>query len=133
MTRCLFCEFVNGEGTVFTIWEDRIHMAFLDANPINPGHTILIPKKHTSDILDLSEKEYSDLLIIAKRISIQLKKLTNAKRMGIAVEGFGIPHVHIHLVPVNKGMELNPTRAKKASLMELEIMLKKLKSRPIVI
>lgn len=66
---------------------------------------------------------FSNIFQVAKKIAPMLKKSMKAKKIGIAVEGFGIPHVHIHLVPINKGNELNPERAKKAS----EASLKKLK------
>jgi histidine triad (HIT) family protein len=131
MADCIFCKFVNHEATPFLVWEDDKHMAFLDANPINPGHVDIITKKHIDNILDLQEQEYSELLIKAKRLAIHLKTITKAKRVGFAVEGFGVPHVHIHLVPVNHGMELNPTRGGPASNIELENMLKELKSQPI--
>ena len=90
--------------------------------PINPGHIILITKKHIDYIFDLKEPLYSEIFRTAKKISFILKKLSQAKRIGLAIEGFGVRHIHIHLVPVNKGNELNPLRAKRMPDDELQKM-----------
>jgi histidine triad (HIT) family protein len=124
MENCIFCKIVKGEIPCVKIWEDEKHLAFLDLNPINPGHTLVIPKKHTDYIFDLEDKEYNDLMLQSKIIAKRLKISLNSKRIGIAVEGFAIPHVHIHLVPLNNGSELNPERAKPANQEELEKIAK---------
>ncbi len=119
MTNCIFCKIVKGEIPAVKIWEDEKHFAFLDMNPINSGHTLLIPKKHTDYLFDLSDSEYSELMLKAKFISKLLKNKLKPKRIGLIVEGFLIPHVHIHLVPLNNGGELNFEKAKSAGKEEL--------------
>ncbi len=101
MTNCVFCKIVNGKIPAVKVWEDEKHIAILDMNPINSGHTLLIPKKHTDYIFDLKDKEYSELMLKAKEIAKLLKEKLNPKRIGIIVEGFGVSHVHVHLVPIN--------------------------------
>lgn len=113
----------------FKVWENRDFTLLLDIKPINPGHVILITKTHTDDIFFLSEPLYSRMFQTSKRIARVLRKLTSAKRIGLAVEGFGVPHVHIHLVPVNKGGELNPSQAKRASERKLRRMQNEFASR----
>jgi histidine triad (HIT) family protein len=68
----------------------------------------------------MNEEDYTTLLKNAKKIAPYLKKALSSKRVGMVVEGFGVPHTHIHLVPVNSGNELNPELAKGISAVELE-------------
>src|SRR3989304_4186723 len=123
---CIFCKIVKGEIPAVKIWEDEKHLVMLDTNPINPGHTLVMPKKHTDYIFDLSDEEYSELMLRAKKIAKLLKNRLNPKRIGLAVEGFFVHHVHVHLVPLNKGNELNPERAKHVDEKELKLMAEKI-------
>ena len=123
---CVFCKIKNGELPSHKIYEDDNFLAFLDVNPINPGHLLLIPKKHVDYVFDLQEPLYSEMFKVAKKISKNLKKVMKAKRIGIAVEGFAVPHVHIHLVPINHENELDPHRAKEATPEELYKVAKKI-------
>ncbi len=128
MENCIFCKILKQEIPCFKIWEDKKHLAFLDVNPINPGHTLVVPKKHDDYLFDLSDKEYSELMLAAKSIAKLIKKKMGCKRIGVAVEGFAVPHVHIHLVPLNKGNELNPEKARRMSDEELKKVKDKLTS-----
>ena len=119
---CLFCKIINKEISSFNVWENNKFLAFLDVNPINPGHILLIPKNHQEEIFDLEDSLYSDIFLTAKKLAGPLKGATKARIVGIAVEGLGVSHVHIHLVPINNGNELNPERAKKASEEDLIMM-----------
>lgn len=120
--KCIFCSIIKNKEHSFKVWENRDFLLLLVPEPINPGHIILIPKKHVDYVFDAKESLYSQMFKIAKKISVILKKITLANRIGLAIEGFGVPHVHIHLVPVNKGNELNPLRAKKVSEKKLRQM-----------
>lgn len=119
---CIFCKIIEGKISSYKVWENRNFLVFLDIAPINPGHLLVVPKRHVEDIYDLSDSLYSDLFILAKKISYRLKKSTKAKKIGLIVEGFGVSHAHVHLVPINQGNELNPERAKKASDDDLKKM-----------
>jgi len=127
MEDCLFCKIIKGEILSYKIWEDENFFAFLDINPINPGHIILVSKSHLNYIFDLEEPLYSEIFKTAKKLSEPLKKATGAKRIALAIEGFVIPHIHIHLVPVNKVNDLDPNRAKKASPEQLSNMAEKIR------
>ena len=120
MENCIFCKIVKGDIPCVKIWENEKYLAFLDLNPVNPGHTLLIPKKHTDYIFDLEDNEYQELMLQGKRLAKILKDNLNPKRVGLVVEGFAIPHVHIHLIPINNGNELNPERARPAESEELK-------------
>jgi histidine triad (HIT) family protein len=86
-------------------------------------------KKHAEDLFLLPEREYVRLLKTARKIAPILRRATRARRIGLVVEGFGVPHVHVHLVPVNKAGELNPTRAKPASAARLRALRRRLAPR----
>jgi len=119
MENCLFCKIVKEDLPSYKIWENERFLAFLDINPINLGHTVLISKKHVDYIFDLEEPLYLEMFKIAKQLSKVLKKAIGSKKVGLVVEGFAVPHAHIHLVPINKGNELNSSRAKKGDPKEL--------------
>jgi histidine triad (HIT) family protein len=124
MENCIFCKIVKGEIPSVRVWEDDKYLTIMDVNPINPGHVLLIPKSHEEYIFDLEDKNYSDLMIEAKKIAKKIKEKLNPKRVGMAIEGFGVPHIHIHLVPINHGNELNPENAKPSTQKELEEIAK---------
>lgn len=124
---CVFCKIISGKIPSEKIYEDKNFLVFLDVNPINPGHTLVIPKKHEDYIFNLNDEEYKQLMLMSKKIAKLLKEKLNPKRIGLAVEGFFVPHVHIHLVPLNKGNELNPERAKSSTKEELEKIAEKIR------
>jgi histidine triad (HIT) family protein len=126
MSNCMFCKIISKEISSYIIYEDDTFLAILDRNPINPGHILLLPKKHDDYIFDLDENTYLRLLSKARELAVLIKKGTDCKRVGMAVEGFGVPHIHIHLVPVNSGNELNPERAKSTSDEELKSIKEKI-------
>src|SRR3989338_8367012 len=123
---CIFCKIAKGEIPAVKIWEDEKHLAILDINPINSGHTLLIPKKHTDYLFDLSDDEYSELMLKAKHLAKLLKNKLEPKRIGVIIEGFLIPHIHVHLVPINKGADLSFANAKPANLEELNKLAEKI-------
>ena len=126
MEDCIFCKIIRGEIPCVKIWEDEKYFAFLDQGQINPGHTLLIPKEHNDYLFDLEDEKYSELLLKGKNIAKILKSKLKPKRVGLAVEGFGVPHVHIHLVPINHGNELNPERATHPKIEELKKVAEKI-------
>mgnify|MGYP001584568906 CR=1 FL=1 len=127
MKNCIFCKIVKGEIPAEKIFEDEKHFAFLDMNPINSGHTLLIPKKHTEYLFDLNENEYSKLMLKAKDVAKLLKNNLKTEKIGLIVEGFGVSHAHLHLVPINNQGELTYERAKPMSKEELNKIAKKIR------
>ena len=122
----VFTKIINNQLPAFKLWENDFFIAILDINPINPGHTLLIPKQQTDYIFDLPDELYSSLWQVVQWISPLIQQAMECKRIGIAVEGFSVPHVHIHLVPVNSGNELNPERSVAASSEQLAIVQNKI-------
>jgi histidine triad (HIT) family protein len=122
METCIFCQIIEGIEPAHKIWESDDFLAFLSLHPCNPGHTCLIPKTHVDYVFDLDEPLYSRIFQLAKQLSGPLKKATEAKRIGIAIEGFSVPHVHLHLVPLYNVAELDPHRHIKQNSEEVAEM-----------
>ncbi len=116
----LFNKIVTREIPAHIIWENETHLAFLDIKPIQEGHTLVIPKRQIDYVFDMQDKEYIELMLAVKQVAVILKDKLKCKRVVVAVEGFAVPHVHVHLVPVNSGNELNPELAKNVSEDYLE-------------
>jgi histidine triad (HIT) family protein len=122
MEDCLFCQIVQGKLPVHKIWQDEHFLAILDINPNAPGHTLLLPKTHHPYVFDLKEPLYSNLFAVAQKLSRPLLEVTRAKRVGLVIQGFSLPHVHLHLIPMNDPHDLDEARAKPASEPELGLM-----------
>ena len=122
----LFLKIISREIPAHIIWESETHIAFLDIKPIKTGHTLVVPKKQVAYIFDMPDQDYKNLMLAAKEVAVILKDKLRCKRVALAVEGFAIPHVHVHLVPVNFGNELNPELAQDISQEELIEMKNKL-------
>ena len=122
----VFTKIIKQELPAFRLWENDAFIAILVPNPINPGHTLLIPKQQIDYIFDLPDDLYDYMWQIVKWVSPIIQKAMECKRIAIAVEGFGVPHVHIHLVPVNSGNELNPERAISATSEQLNMVQNKI-------
>ena len=103
----IFSRIVAGEIPCYKIAEDEKHFAFLDINPVAPGHVLVIPKQEVDYIFDLSDNDYADLQLFAKHIAVALKQAMQCSRVGVAVMGMEVPHVHIHLIPINKEADMN--------------------------
>ncbi len=129
---CLFCKIAGGEIPSRKVYEDEMSLAFLDINPVNPGHTLIIPKKHFENIYDLNEEIAAHLMKVAKKISIALKK-TGVDGINITMNnekdaGQVIFHSHIHIMPRIKGDNLPMWPGKKLKDEELDEMAKKISS-----
>jgi len=108
---CIFCRIAQGESPAHVVWQDDLFLAFLDVRPINPGHLLLIPRQHVDYLFELDDALYGPLFARAKDLAGPLRQATGCGRVGVAIEGYGVPHAHIHLVPINGPLELDPNRA----------------------
>jgi histidine triad (HIT) family protein len=98
----IFTKIISGEIPSYKIAEDENFYAFLDINPNAKGHTLCIPKKEVNKIMDLDEATYSGLMAFSRKIGIALEKSIYCKRVGMTVIGLEVPHVHVHLIPLNE-------------------------------
>jgi histidine triad (HIT) family protein len=97
----LFLKIVSGEIPSYKVAEDENFLAFLDINPNAKGHTLCIPKKETNKLFDLSEQEYLDLMRFSRKVAKAIENVVACKRIGLSVIGLEVPHVHVHLIPLN--------------------------------
>jgi len=96
---CIFCKISKGEIPSEKIYEDKNSLAFLDINPVNYGHVLIIPKEHYQWLYDVPDKILSDLFINVKKIMKVIKKTYNCDYVAISVVGLDVPHFHIHIIP----------------------------------
>ncbi len=103
----IFSRIAAGEIPSYKVAEDKDHFAFLDINPVHAGHVLVIPRKETDYIFDLSDEEYASLMLFAKRVAKAIRKAIPCKKVGVTVIGLDVNHVHVHLVPMNTGADMN--------------------------
>lgn len=103
----IFSKIAAGEIPSYKVAADDKHYAFLDINPVAPGHVLVIPRKETDYIFDIDDKEYQEYTLFAKRVAQALKEAMPCKRIGVAVMGLEVPHAHIHLIPMNSESDMN--------------------------
>jgi histidine triad (HIT) family protein len=103
----IFTKIIRGEIPCFRIAEDEKYFAFLDINPLREGHTLVVPKTETDYIFDLTDSELSGLIIFSKKVAHAIESVIPCARIGVAVIGLEVPHVHIHLVPMNSMDDIN--------------------------
>ena len=98
----IFSKIIAGEIPCYKIAEDDKFFAFLDINPVNWGHTLVVPKRETDYIFDIPDAELGEMMAFSKRIAAALKKTLDCRKVGVAVIGLEVPHAHIHLIPISK-------------------------------
>ena len=129
MNDCIFCKIVKKEIPCYLVYEDQNHLAFLDINPLNPGHTMIIPKKHVRWVWDVDD--FGDYFETVKRIARGLEKALKPEWIALAVAGLGVSHAHTHIVPRftgdGHGEYLNPKNIKKIPKEEMEAIADKIK------
>jgi histidine triad (HIT) family protein len=120
----IFTKIINGELPAYKIAEDEKFLAFLDVNPNAKGHTLCIPKQEINKIFDMDEDLYLELMQFSRKISIALEKAIDCKRVGMAVIGLEVPHVHVHLIPLNEMDEMRFEKKVKLEKEEFESIVK---------
>lgn len=103
----IFSKIVAGEIPCYKVAESEKHLAFLDAFPIVIGHVLVIPKKETDKLFDLPKEEYDELMDFTYRVAQGVGKAIPCLRVGMSVQGLEVPHVHVHLIPLNAIGDMN--------------------------
>ncbi len=98
----IFTKIIQGEIPSYKVAEDANFFAFLDINPNAKGHTLVVPKNEVDKIFDLDEETYKNLMLFSRKVALAIEKSISCKRVGISVIGLEVPHVHVHLIPLNK-------------------------------
>jgi len=108
----LFSRIIARELSAQIVAEDEHYIAFLDIMPLVKGHVLVVPKREVSYIFDLEPEELSGLHLFAQKVAKAMDKTLVCTRIGMAVIGLEVPHVHIHLVPLRTVDDINFTRTK---------------------
>ena len=124
----IFTKIISGEIPSYKIHEDENYLAFLDINPNALGHTLCIPKKEIDQIFDLDDQTLTGLMIFSKKVARAIKKAVVCKRVGISVIGLEVPHVHVHLIPINKMDDMSFESKIHLKQDEFTEIMKKIKS-----
>ena len=120
----VFTKIVSGELPAYKVAEDEKHLAFLDINPNAKGHTLCIPKKETDKLFDLSQEEYIALMHFSRKVALGLEKAVPCKRIGMTVIGLEVPHVHVHLIPLQSMADATFGKKEHFSSEEMQALAK---------
>ncbi len=124
----IFTKIVNGEIPAYKVAEDDNYLAFLDVNPNAKGHTLCIPKLEINKLFDMEEDHYLGLMKFSRKVAKALEKTVTCKRIGMAVIGLEVPHVHVHLIPLNEMDEMRFQNKVKLEKEEFEQLAKDINS-----
>ncbi|MDG4950332.1 HIT family protein [Weeksellaceae bacterium KMM 9724] len=125
----IFTKIIKGEIPSYKVAENDNYIAFLDAFPLVEGHTLVVPKKEVDKIWDLDKEIYLGLMDFAYDIAQGMEKVIPCLRVGVAVVGLEVPHVHVHLVPLNEMNDINFMQPKKKfSAEKMQEIADKIKS-----
>jgi histidine triad (HIT) family protein len=122
----IFTKIINGEIPAYKIAEDENYLAFLDVNPNAKGHTLCIPKKEINKLFDMEEEHYLGLMKFSRKVAKAIEKTVSCKRVGVAVVGLEVPHVHVHLIPLNSMDDMRFIDKVKMEKDEFEVLAKQI-------
>jgi histidine triad (HIT) family protein len=103
----IFSKIVDGSISCYKVYEDDDCLAFLDINPNSFGHTLCILKREVDYLFDLNDVEYNKLMNFSKKVANGLEKSVSCKRIALSVVGLEVPHVHVHLIPLNSMFDMD--------------------------
>ena|SRR3989344_5345518 len=133
MDSCIFCKIIRGELPSYKVYEDDKTIAFFDIRPVNAGHTLVVPKNHSSNIFDIAPDDWAAVSEVVRVLAIAIEKAVGADGVNIAMNnrehaGQVVHHPHVHIIPRFKGdgLKLMPQRTYRES--EAEAVLEKIKA-----
>lgn len=103
----IFSKIASGEIPSYKCAENDKFYAFLDINPIQKGHTLVIPRREVDYLFDMDDDELQEMIVFAKKVAIAIKKAFPCRKVGMAVLGLDVAHAHIHLVPIESEKDLS--------------------------
>ena len=124
----IFTKIISGELPSYKIDETDDCFAFLDIKPNQKGHTLCVLKKEIDYIFDLESNDYQKLMNFSRKIALALKKSINCKRIALSIIGLEVPHVHVHLIPIESMSDMNFSKKINLSDNEFKSIVKKIKS-----
>ncbi|GGD96014.1 HIT family protein [Planktosalinus lacus] len=124
----IFTKIIHGEIPSYKVAEDEHFIAFLDINPNAKGHTLCVPKVEVDKLFDLEESTYLNLMQFSRKVAKALEKTVSCKRIGVAVVGLEVPHVHVHLIPLNQISDMDFSKKVSLTPDEFETLASKIQS-----
>lgn len=124
----IFTKIIQEELPAYKVAEDEKFLAFLDINPNTKGHTLCIPKKEIDKIFDMDEAHYVELMRFSRKVAKALEKTVPCKRVGMAVVGLEVPHVHVHLIPLQDMEDIRFSRKTTMNKEEFETLAQAIKN-----
>lgn len=115
----IFTKIIKGEIPCYKVAEDDNYFAFLDINPVQKGHVLVVPKIEEDYIFRLDDETLSGLTVFAKKVALAIEKAVSCTRVAVAVIGLEVPHVHIHLIPIHRESDLNFAQKKEVEAEEM--------------
>jgi len=125
----IFTKIINGEIPCYKVAETKDFIAFLDVNPNAKGHTLCVPKIEVNKLFDLDEVTYVGLMEFTRSVAIALEKAVPCKRVGMTVIGLEVPHVHVHLIPLNSMEDARFLNKVSLNKEEFEVIAKQISDR----
>lgn len=122
----IFSRIIARELPAYIVAEDENYIAFLDINPNAFGHTLCVPKKEVDKLFDLDQEAYLGLMQFSHRVAIALRQVVSCKRIGLSVIGLEVPHVHVHLIPLNQMADATFQQKVSPSMEEMKILAEKI-------
>jgi histidine triad (HIT) family protein len=128
MQDTIFTKIVKGDIPAAKIYEDDKTLAFLDIHPVQPGHTLVIPKRQVEFMWDLEDEDYQAVMATVKKVATRLRATLTAPYVGVKVIGIDVPHAHVHVIPFTTTAEYNfhPDMNAEPDTVALDEMAKKL-------
>ena len=122
----IFSKIIAGEIPCYKVAETEKYFAFLDINPVQPGHTLIVPKHEIDYLFEMDEEEYAGLTTFARRVARCMKRVIDCKKIGVAVLGLEVPHAHIHLIPITHEGNMNFAHKTTLPAEEMAAIAKKI-------
>lgn len=107
---CIFCELASGKKPCSRVYEDDVSIGFMGIRPLHPGELMVIPKDHIDHFCDLPDQLAAHILIVAQQFSRTIRQVLSPKRVGLVVHGFGVPHAHLSVVPLQSSSDITSAR-----------------------
>ncbi|WP_456424305.1 HIT family protein [Lutibacter sp.] len=120
----IFTKIIKGEIPSYKVAENEKFYAFLDISPNAKGHTLVVPKKEVDKLFELDKDTYNGLMSFSREVAIAMKKVISCERIGMAVIGLEVPHVHVHLIPLQKMEDIQFIKKVKLEPEEFKAMAK---------
>ena len=107
---CVFCDRVAATKPLSRVHEDDVSLGFMGRRPIHPGELLIIPKEHIDHFSDLPDELAAHIVSVAQRLSRRIRRILEPRRVGLVVHGFGVPHAHLSVVPLERSMDITSAR-----------------------